>query len=156
MVDPITIAMSNSLGLAGKSQGTAELAMTAQGAKLADSMLKADRVNETQKATAATSTENTKVANRDFKPRISRRNNNFPQPKQSSLGIGASKLEDSDGIAADAAWKTSGAQIIAPEQGSHGRQLNDLSRDPWSIATSARRLEQIDTDLIGRTLNRFA
>lgn len=150
MVDPITIALSNTLGLAGKSQGAeAAIAMTAQGANLANSMVKANRVTDAQAARAA---ENAEVAtNNRLKPRLaSKRNKNFPQPKQRSLGIEDSQAGDSEGFATDAVWKTSGAQIInAPDQGPQGRNISD----PWSIATSARRLDQIDTDYVGRHLN---
>jgi hypothetical protein len=146
MVDPFTIAMSNSL-LAGKAPGTeAAVAMTAQGTNLANSMVKANRVPKMQEATAAERLLST--SSQRLKP--SRRNGNFSPPKRRSLGNKDSQTGDSHGdIASDAGWKTSGARIYAADQGSQGGQTSD----PWSIATSARRLNKIDTDYVGRHLN---
>lgn len=131
MVEPISATiMAKGLGLAGKSQGSAEVAMTSQGANLANSMVKASRVGETQKATAA---EKAQVATTNrLKPRVSRRNKNSPQPKQRSLGGEVSKSSDVD-------WEASGAQAIASGQGLGTGQISD----PWTIATSAERLDLI-------------
>lgn len=131
MVDPVT---TFGLSLAGKSQGqTAQLAMTVQGAKLADSMFEASKVNELKKATAATSTENTKIANRGLKPRISKRNENFSPARQK---------DSLDSVDPD--WKSTGAKSPVLEKVLRRSEPPDKA---WSrIGATSERLSKIDPD----------